>query len=86
MTFPTIATIRREKGQTLDVFAEAVGITSKSHASMIERGHREPAPDLALAIERWSDGRIGAGSLNSDVALVEAARGLSPAAPQAEAA
>jgi transcriptional regulator with XRE-family HTH domain len=64
---PTIASIRAEKDQRLDGFAAEVGIGSRSHASMIEQGHREPSPEVALAIERWSNGRIDAGSLNSDV-------------------
>jgi transcriptional regulator with XRE-family HTH domain len=72
---PTIASIRAEKDQRLDGFAAEVGIGSRSHASMIEQGHREPSPEVALAIERWSNGRIDAGSLNSDVALIDKARG-----------
>lgn len=76
MTTHSIATIRREKGQTLDDFGDAVGITSKSHASMIERGSRQAPVEIALAIESWSDGRIPARTLNDNIALIERARGL----------
>jgi transcriptional regulator with XRE-family HTH domain len=73
---PTIAGIRAEKGQTLEEFAAHVGLLSKSSASMIENGHREPTPEVAFAIEIWSNGRISAGLLNRHVELVEKVRGF----------
>lgn len=70
-TFARIAALRRERGETLEAFGRAIGIVSKGRISELERGLRAPTPDQALAIEKISDGRIDAASLND---VVRAAR------------
>lgn len=73
---------------TLAAFGEAVGVASIGHMSDIERG----APcsvAVALRIEALSAGRIAAGKLSKDVALVDAARAgfsMDHAAPDTDTA
>lgn len=71
----TIRDLRREKGWTLADLADALGLTSRSHVNAIENGAR-CSTAIALKLEALSDGRIAAGRLCPDVALVEAARGI----------
>lgn len=68
----TIKELRESLGLTLDGFAAALGLSSKGHASDIERG-MAPSVRVALEIERLSDGAIDASTLNADVARVRAA-------------
>lgn len=64
----TIAELRQERGETLEEFAEAIGIASKGRASAIERGVEACSFDIALKVEELSQGRIDAAELNQDVA------------------
>ncbi|HEV2080056.1 MAG TPA: helix-turn-helix transcriptional regulator [Allosphingosinicella sp.] len=68
-----IAELRKELGQTLEEFAATIGIKSKGHASEIERDNRCGSVSVALTIEKLSEGRIDAASLNDDVAMARAA-------------
>lgn len=68
----TISELRKELGLSLETFASRIGLSSKGYASDIEKGST-PSVRVALEIERLSDGRINAASLNPDVARVRAA-------------
>jgi DNA-binding XRE family transcriptional regulator len=73
----TIAGLRSELGLNGDDFAKAIGLTSRSRVSEIERGGPVSLP-VAIKIERLSFGadglpRIDAASLNADVASARAA-------------
>lgn len=63
----TVAAFRKELGLSLEAFAARIGVASKGYVSKIERGVETPSVNVALAIEKLSDGRIDAGELNSDV-------------------
>ena len=65
-----IAALRKELGLSQEAFAVRVGLKSKGHVSTLER---TGAASLRVAIEidKLSGGRIPAGSLNPDVALVQ---------------
>ena len=63
-----IADLRRERGETLDEFARALGIASKGRISEIERGTLRPSLDVALKIEELSGGRIDAAAISPAVA------------------
>ena len=71
-----IKDLRRELDLSLDEFARRVGLTSKSRVSEMENSGTCSLP-VALAIERLSEGRIDAATLNADVAA--ARRGVSEA-------
>lgn len=66
-TITSIADLRKELGLTLEAFGEAIGLKSKGQVSEIERNNR-CSPDVAIAIERLSTGRLNAGILNPIVA------------------
>jgi len=70
-----IQELRAELGMSLGDFARAIGLSSKGYVSELERGAVSCSVATALAIEKLSEGRIPARSLNDDVALVEEARG-----------
>lgn len=70
----TIAGLRSELGISLDLFAQRLGLNSRSRASEIERGAPVSLP-VALKIEELSGGRIDAAQLNADVAAARAACG-----------
>ncbi len=70
----TISELRKELGLTLGEFAARLSLSSKGHAHDLEAGRYRPSVRVALEIEAMSGGRIPAGSINPDVALVEAAR------------
>lgn len=57
---------------TLDQFAEALGVTSRGHMSVVERSGKCSLA-LALAIERLSEGEVDAAALNDDVAAARRA-------------
>jgi transcriptional regulator with XRE-family HTH domain len=63
-----IADLRRERGETLEQFARAVGIASKGRMSEIEKGQAPVSLAVALAIEALSAGRIDAAALCPAVA------------------
>ena len=65
----TIKELRDHLGLTLEGFAAALGLKSKSQAWDIESGVA-PSVRVALEIERLSEGKIDAASLNADVARV----------------
>ncbi len=75
MTKPStpVAKLRKDLELTLAQFADAIGLKSKGQAKDIERTGR-CSVKVALEIERLSNGRIPAASLNPDVGLVDAAR------------
>lgn len=74
-----IAELRSEMGLSLEAFAERLGLKSKAYAHEIESTGKCTVR-IALKIEELSEGRIAAASLNPDVGLVEAARGVGEAA------
>lgn len=66
-----IVDLRKEMGLSQEAFAKAVGLTSKSYVSELEKdGAPACSVRVALEIERLSSGRINAASLNPDVGLV----------------
>ena len=71
----TIAELRAELGLSLQAFADMLGLQSKSYAHDIERSNR-CSVKMALELERLSGGRIVAATLNTDIGLVEMARGI----------
>lgn len=79
----SVAALRKELGISQEEFARRLGLSSKGHISQLERGDVTCSVETALKIERLSDGRVSAASLNPDVALVERARGISPAEARA---
>jgi hypothetical protein len=68
-----LAQWRAERKLSLEDAAAMFGIRSKGYLSEIERGGR-CSVSIALEIERVTEGKIAAGSLNPDVALVDKAR------------
>lgn len=76
----TIAELRTELELSQEAFAKRVGLSSKGHVSQIERGEVSCSVRAALEIEKLSNGRIDAATLNPDVARVREAP-----APQAAA-
>lgn len=68
-----IATLRKELGLPLEAFAARIGLKSRGQAHELENGRRSPSVPVALAIEKLSEGRIPAETLNHDVALVRGA-------------
>jgi transcriptional regulator with XRE-family HTH domain len=64
----TIAGLRKELGQSLEEFAQTLGLKSKGSASEIETTGRTSLR-VALTLETLSEGRIDAAELNDDVAL-----------------
>lgn len=69
----TIAELRIDLGLTYEALAKALGLVSKGQAHGIETGRVKCSPRVALAVERLSEGRIQAGELNEDVALIRSA-------------
>jgi len=68
----TIAELRKERGETLEQFANALGLKSKSRASEIESSNRCESVDVALKIEALAGGRIDAAEICEDVAKARA--------------
>lgn len=68
-----ITDLRKEMGLSLEAFGALVGLKSKGHVWQLENGGTVSVR-VALEIERLSEGRIPAGTLNTDVALVESFR------------
>lgn len=71
----TILELRKSLGLSQEEFAKAVGLTSKGYVSDLEKIDATPrcSVKVALEIERLSEGRIAADSLNPDVGLVRGA-------------
>lgn len=65
----TIADLRRERQETLEQFAQTLGLKSKGQASQIERGEEPCSFEVALTLETLSTGRLDAAALNDKVAL-----------------
>lgn len=70
--YDLIATLRRERRESLEVFGLAIGVPSKGRLSEIERGLRGVTQAQALAIEALSGGRIDAAVLNAEIAAARA--------------
>jgi transcriptional regulator with XRE-family HTH domain len=71
----TISELRQSLGLSQEAFARVVGLTSKSYVSELESGKETRCSvKVALEIERLSEGRISAASLNPDVGLVRDAQ------------
>lgn len=68
-----IRSLRKDRGLSLEAFAAELGLKSRGQAHEIETGNRSPSVAVALAIEKLSEGRIPAETLNRDVALVRSA-------------
>jgi DNA-binding XRE family transcriptional regulator len=64
-----VSDLRKEMGLTQEQFASQIGLGSKGYVSEMESG-AGCSVRVALEIERLSDGRIAAETLNPDVALV----------------
>ncbi|WEK56461.1 MAG: helix-turn-helix transcriptional regulator [Candidatus Brevundimonas phytovorans] len=60
---------RAALGLSLEQCAVALGLSpsSKGWLSEIENGKREASLRLALRIEKWSDGKVAAGSVCSEL-------------------
>lgn len=82
-----ITALRKELGLSQEAFAPRVGLKSKGHVSTLERTG-VASVRVALQIERLSGGRIKAGDLNPDIALIERfrAEAANDPLPQSEAA
>mgnify|MGYP003574935867 CR=1 FL=1 len=65
-----LATYRAERGLTLEQLAVELELSAKSRGwlSEIERGVTDASLRLALRIERWSGGRVAAGSVCKELA------------------
>jgi len=72
----TLAELRKELGLSLEEFAALLGLKSKGYASELERRGSGCSIDVALKVEKLSEGRIPAATLNADVARLELARGI----------
>ncbi len=59
---------RRSRGLTQEQVAQALGLRSKGYISAIETGREKTPLRLALKIQRWSQGKVLAASLNADAA------------------
>lgn len=79
----TLAELRDELKLSLEEFAGRLGLKSKGYASQLERGDVGCSVEVALKIEKLSEGRIQAATLNPDVARVEQARGIGQTADHA---
>lgn len=66
----SFATERAARGLTLEQTAVELGLSAKSRGwlSEIERGVTDASLRLALRIERWSEGRVTAGSVCKELA------------------
>lgn len=69
-----LAEFRKSLGLSQEECAAALGLRSKSHICGIEKGARDASPELALKIERWSNGRVQAASLSGKVRDVAGVR------------
>ena len=78
-----IRSLRKDRGLSLEAFAAEIGLKSRGQAHEIETGNRSPSVAVALAIEKLSEGRIPAETLNRDVALVRSANDASQSAKAA---
>jgi len=76
-----IRKLRNDLDMSQDEFARAVGLNSKGYVSDLETAD-DPrcSVKVALEIERLSEGRIPADSLNPDVGLVRGAEPTQSAA------
>lgn len=74
-----IRALRIEQGQTGEEFGARIGL-SKGKVSELERGLFPCSPDVALAIEKLSGGRIDAAELNEVVA--RARHPVAPSTPE----
>lgn len=81
-----IRALRSELGLSHEAFAAELGLRSRGQVHDLETGRRSPSVPVALALERLSRGRIKAGAVNPDVALVESFRASNDAPPQELAA
>jgi DNA-binding XRE family transcriptional regulator len=81
----SIPALREEMGLSLEKFAEALGLQSKSRASEIERGAPVSLP-VALKLESLSGGRIDAAALCPAVAEARAGCECFHTAPDTAAA
>lgn len=75
----TIADLRRERSESLEQFAAALGLRGKGGMSRMERGLMPVSLDVALKLEELSGGRIDAAALNGDVARARAGVNMAPA-------
>ena len=66
----TLADFRAERGLTLEQMAVELELSAKSRGwlSEIERGVTDASLRLALRIQRWSGGRVTAGSVCKELA------------------
>lgn len=64
-----ISDLRKSLGLTQEQFAQRVGLASKGYVSELEASGK-CSVRVALEIERLSEGRIAAETLNPDVGLV----------------
>lgn len=69
-----IAELRAELGLSLEGFAQLLGLNSKGYVHALEGENPRCSVKVALDIEKISDGRISADSLNPDVGLVRNAK------------
>lgn len=67
----TITEYRKSLGMTLEAFAAELRLKSKGHLSDMEQANRA-SPEVALAIEDHSGGRLDASALNPVIAAARA--------------
>ena len=63
----SLATWRKSKGLTLEQTAARAGIQSKGRMSRIERGIERCPTDLAIAIDRLTQGAVSVAELRPDL-------------------
>ncbi|MNY37254.1 hypothetical protein D3C86_1718050 [compost metagenome] len=63
----SLATWRKSKGLTLEQTAARAGIRSKGRMSRIERGIEHCPTDLAIAIDRFTDGAVTVAEMRPDL-------------------
>ncbi|MGW8705433.1 helix-turn-helix domain-containing protein [Brevundimonas sp. NPDC055814] len=63
----SLATWRKSRGLTLEQTAAQAGIQSKGRMSRIERGIERCPTDLAIAIDRLTQGAVSVAELRPDL-------------------
>ncbi len=69
-----LGTWRRNQKITLQTMAGRVGLSSKGRMSRIERGQERCPTDLAIAIDRTTNGAVTVADLRPDLADVRVLR------------
>lgn len=76
-----LVSYRKSRGLTQDELAKGLGLRSKGYISALESGTYRPSLQLALRIERFTEGLVSASSLRPDAADLLSAAHQATAAP-----